>query len=63
MFKKVRLRRRIAKKSVDTLLLLPSQVEPLEPYIAAGWVVQSSVPVSNGHMIRHTLVHPDRVKP
>jgi hypothetical protein len=55
MFKERRLRRRIAKRSRDTLLLLPSQVEPLEQYIAAGWVVQSSVPVSNGHMIRaHT---------
>lgn len=61
MFKKRRAKR-IAERSVDTLMVAPGEVKALNEYLAAGWVLQTSIPVTVGKatVVQHTLVHPDR---
>lgn len=51
--------RRIDERWADALVLLPGETKPLQPYLAAGWEIRSSITLRNG-MIQHTLEHPQR---
>lgn len=51
--------RRIDERWADALVLLPGETKPLQPYLAARWVIRTSTTLGNG-MVQHTLEHPDR---